>query len=140
TLNDIQPYDWTKYLRDRLDGHGSLIGGIASHGWKLVYTDQPSAAVKAMEARRHFANLAYSLGLAVGKGGQIADVLWDSPAFKAGLSPAMTIVAVNGREFDPDALKDAVTAAKGNSQPIQLLVKNFDEYKTIDIDYHDGLK
>lgn len=140
TLNDIQPYDWAKYLRDRLDGHGPLIGGIASHGWKLVYTDQPSAAVKAMEARRHFANLTYSLGVTVGKGGQIADVMWDSLAFKAGLSPAMTIVAVNGQEFDPDALKDAVTAAKSSNQPIQLLVKNFDQYKTIEINYHDGLK
>jgi predicted metalloprotease with PDZ domain len=68
-------------------------------------------------------------------------VLWDGPAFKAGLSPSMTVIAVNGRDYDPDALKDAVTAsAKDKSQPLELLVKNFDEYKTIRIDYHDGLK
>jgi len=141
TLNAIAPYDWATYLRDRLDGHGPLTGGLASHGWKLVYTDTPSAAVKAFEARRHFADLTYSLGVAVGKGGQIADVLWDGPAFKAGLAPSMTIVAVNGHDYDADALKDAVTAAaKDKSQPIELLVKNFDEYRTIRIDYHDGLK
>jgi len=141
TLNAIAPYDWASYLRTRLDGHGPITGGFEAHGWKLVYTDQPSAAVKAFEARRHVAELTYSLGVSVGKGGQIGDVLWDGPAFKAGLAPSMTVVAVNGHDYDPDALKDAVTAAaKDKNQPIELLVKNFDEYKTIRIDYHDGLK
>ncbi len=141
TLNDIAPHDWAKYLRTRLDGHGPLIGGIESHGWKLVYTDKPSEAVKAIEARRHSADLTYSLGVSIGKAGSINDVLWDGPAFKAGLSPSMTVIAVNGRDYDADALKEAVTAsAKDKSQPIELLVKNFNEYKTIRIDYHDGLK
>ena len=67
-------------------------------------------------------------------------MLWDGPAFNAGLSPGMTIVAVNGQSYDPDGLKDAVAAAKDSSQPIELLVKNFDEYQTIRIDYHGGLK
>jgi len=141
TLNDIQPFDWADYLRSRLDGHGPLIGGIEGHGWKLVYNDKPSAAVKAVEARRHFADLTYSLGLSIGKDGAINDVLWDGPAFKAGISPGMTVVAVNGHDYDADALKDAVTAAeKDRNQPVELLVKNFDEYKTVRIDYHDGLK
>jgi predicted metalloprotease with PDZ domain len=140
TLNDVAPYDWAKYLRERLDGHGSLTGGLASHGWKLVYTDKPSAAVKAMEERRHSADLTYSIGLAIGKGGDISDVLWDGPAFNAGIAPGMTVIAVNGQDYDPDALKDAVTAAaKDKSQPIELLVKNFNEYKTVRIDYHAGL-
>jgi predicted metalloprotease with PDZ domain len=140
TLNDLSPYDWKSYLRTRLDGHGPLTGGLESHGWKLVYNDKPSAAVKAFEARRHTADLTYSLGVSIGKDGAIGDVLWDGPAFNAGLSPGMSIVAVNGQSYDPDALKDAVTAAKGGSQPIELLVKNFDQYQTIRIDYHDGLK
>jgi predicted metalloprotease with PDZ domain len=141
TLDGIAPYDWAKYLRTRLDGHGPLIGGLESHGWKLVYTDKPSDAIKAIEARRHSANLTYSLGVSVGKGGQIADVLWDGPAFKAGLSPGMSIVAVNGHDYSSDDLREAVTAAaKDKNQPIELLVKNFDEYKTLRIDYHGGLK
>lgn len=141
TLNGITPYDWASYLRTRLDGHGPLTGGLASHGWKLVYNDKPSDAVKAIEAFRHTADLMYSLGVSVGKEGALIDVLWDSPAFNAGISPGMSIVAVNGHSYDPDALRDAVTAAaKDNSQPIELLVKNFDEYKTIRIDYHGGLK
>ena len=141
TLNDITPYDWATYLRERLDGHGPLIGGFEANGWKLVYNDKPSAVTKAVEARLGGANLTYSLGVSVGKGGDIADVLWDGPAFKAGLSPGMKLVAVNGKEYSSDAIKDAVTAAaKDKNQPVELLVKNFDEYKTIRIDYHDGLK
>ncbi len=141
TLNDITPYDWTTYLRERLDGHGPLIGGFEANGWKLVYNDKPSAVTKAVEARMGGANLTYSLGVSVGKGGDIADVLWDGPAFKAGLSPGMKLVAVNGKEYSSDAIKDAVTAAaKDKNQPVELLVKNFDEYRTIRIDYHDGLK
>lgn len=140
-LNKIQPYDWASYLRTRLDGHGPLIGGLEGHGWKLVYTDKPSDAVKAVEQRHHSANLTYSLGISVGKDGSVGDVLWDGPAFKAGLSPGMKVIAVDGHDYDSDALKDAVTAAaKDKSQPIELLVKNFDEYKTVKIAYHDGLK
>jgi predicted metalloprotease with PDZ domain len=53
----------------------------------------------------------------------------------------MKIIAVNGAEYSADALKDAVTAAaKDKSQPVELLVKNFDSYKTVRVDYHDGLK
>ena len=141
TLDGIAKFDWARFLRERLDGHGPLINGIAEHGWKLVYTDKPSDAIKAIEARRGNADLTYSLGVSVAKDGSIADVLWDGPAFKAGLSPAMKIVAVNGTEYSADALKDAVTAAvKDKSQPVELLVKNFDSYKTVRVDYHDGLK
>ena len=141
TLNDVQPFDWAGYLRSRLDGHGPLIGGIESHGWKLVYNNQPSAMVKAVEMRRHAADFSYSLGVSVGKDGEIGDVLWDGPAFKAGMSPGMTVIAVNGHDYNSDALKDAVTAsAADKTQPVELLVKNFDEYKTVRIDYHDGLK
>jgi predicted metalloprotease with PDZ domain len=140
TLNGITPYDWATYLHERVDGHKGDLEGIERSGWKLVYTDKPSDAVKAAEGRRHYTDLTYSAGFAVSSKGDIADVLWDGPAFNAGLSPGMHIVAVNGKEFDGDALKDAVTAAKGTSAPIELLVKNFDQYRTIKIDYHEGLK
>ena len=141
TLNGIAAYDWISYLHARLDGQGPLIGGLASHGWKLVYTDQPSDAVKAVEAMTHNTDLTYSLGLTIDKEGSLDDVLWDSPAFKADLSPAMKIIAVNEKTYSADALKDAVTAAaKDGGQDIALLVRDFNEYKTIHIDYHGGLK
>ena len=141
TLNGIKPYDWASFLRSRLDGHGPLIGGLEKHGWKLVYTDQPSDAAKAIEARRHTVDLTYSLGLSVGKDGSINDVLWDGPAFKAGIGPSMKIVAVDGNEYSADAMKDAIGAsAKDKSKPVELLIKEFDSYRTVRIDYHGGMK
>jgi predicted metalloprotease with PDZ domain len=140
TLNGIAPFGWADYLRSRLDGHGPLIGGLEAHGWKLVYTDEPSSAVKAIEGFRQSADLTYSLGISPGRTGELGDVLWDSPAFKAGLSPAMTLVAVDGRAYSAETLKEAVTAAKTGKEPIELLVKDFDEFKTVRIDYHGGLK
>ena len=142
TLNQVQPFDWASFLRQRLDYVGTELPerGIERSGWKLVYTDQPNTMDKAMEQVRHGVNLAYSLGLSAGSNGQIYDVQWNGPAFQAGLVPGLTIVAVNGKAYSPDVLKDAVTAAKGGTAPIELLVKNVDTYGTYRVDYHDGLK
>lgn len=140
-LNGIEPFGWAAYLRDRLDGHGPWIDGFAAHGWKLVYTGEPSAAAKAMGAARHGVDLTYSLGLTVNQTGGLVDVLWDGPAFKAGLAPGMALIAVNGHAYTEAALKAAVTAAaKDPHAPIDLLVRNFDEFQTLRIAYHEGLR
>jgi predicted metalloprotease with PDZ domain len=141
-LDKIQPYDWKTFLRTRLDGHDKITDGIAASGWKLVYTDEQSDAAKAMMkgSRFHGVDMTYSVGFSASGEGEIRDVRWDGPAFKAGLAPGMTVVAVNGKEFGEDAMQQAVKDAKGNDKPIELLVKNFDEYKTLRVDYHDGLK
>ncbi|WP_115720086.1 M61 family metallopeptidase [Gallaecimonas mangrovi] len=140
TLNGIEKYDWAKFLNARLKGHVNLSDSLKDQGWKVVYNDKPSDAVKAIEGRYKATDFTYSLGFSVSKKGTMRDVVWDSPAFNAGLGPSMTIVAVNGTEFSGDTLKDAVTAATKNKAPIELLVKSFDKYETIKIDYHAGLK
>jgi predicted metalloprotease with PDZ domain len=142
TLNQVQPFDWATFLRARLDYTGPNLPekGIDRGGWKLVYTDKPNAATKAMESIRHGANMAYSIGLSASSSGSIYDVQWNGPAFKAGLVPGLTIVAVDGKDFSSERLKDAVKAAKTGSAPITLLVKNIDVYNTVSIDYHGGLR
>jgi predicted metalloprotease with PDZ domain len=72
--------------------------------------------------------------------GTLTAVEWDGPAFKAGLTAGTQIVAVNGEAYDADSLKEAVTAAKGDPAPIQLLVKEQNLYRTVAVDYHDGLR
>jgi predicted metalloprotease with PDZ domain len=74
--------------------------------------------------------------------GQISDVLWDSPAFKAGIGAGMKLIAVNGHDFgaNDDVLKNAIQEAKTSKAPIALLVRNQDTYTTYQVDYHDGLK
>lgn len=147
-LNKIVPYDWASFLRERLDGHGDLADGLKLEGWKLVYKSEESKAAKAVMAsfQKRYpkfaggADFTYSAGFSASAKGDLRDVRWDGPAFKAGLAPGMTIVAVNGTDFSPDAMKQAIKDAQGNNQPIKLLVKDFNEYKTLDVDYHGGLK
>ena len=139
TLDGVMKHDWATFLRDRLDGKVPLTGGIEDAGWKLVYKDEPSALAKSYGSRGG-ADFVYSLGLSLDKEGEIGDVRWDSPAFNAGLGTGTTVIAVNGQAYDKDVLEDAVKAAKDSKAPIQLMVKEFDRYRTVDIQYHDGLR
>jgi hypothetical protein len=50
------------------------------------------------------------------------------------------LVAVNGRKFDPDLLRDALKAGKGNGPNLELLVMNGDYFKTFTLNYHEGEK
>ena len=139
TLNGVMPYDWASFLRERLDGKKGLTGGIEAAGWKLVFKDTPSAYAKA-NARWGGADFVYSLGLSLGKDGGIGDVRWDSPAFNAGIGSGATVVAVNGQAFSADALEEAVKANTDGKAPIELLVKEFDRYRTVKLDYRGGLR
>ena len=141
TLNELAPYDWQAFLRQRLDANAPPLDGLAASGWQLVYDESPTASYKNQEAEDKLSDFTWSLGLAVKeKDGAISAVRWDGPAFAAGVSSGSTLVAVDGREYKPDRLKDAIKAAQTGTQPIELLVKHGDLYRTVRVDYHDGPK
>ncbi|MGN6208242.1 M61 family metallopeptidase [Asticcacaulis sp.] len=147
TLNSVYAYDWDSFLKARVYGYGqnndgaAPTDGITRGGYKLVYQETPTDYFKSLESLRKYSNLNYSIGFSVsGKDNSIMSELWDSPAFKAGLTPGMTLVAVNGKAFDMDLLKKAITDAKTGTDPIELIVKSDDNYKTVKIDYHGGLR
>jgi len=117
----------------------AVAGGIEAAGWKLVYGDTPSAYYKAMMKGRG-ASFIYSLGLSLDGNGRIGEVRWDSPAFNAGLGSGMQVLAVNDLQYSADELEEAVRAAKDGKQPIRLLVKDMDVYRTLAIDYRGGLR
>jgi predicted metalloprotease with PDZ domain len=85
-------------------------------------------------------SFAYSLGFVVDNKGNVMDVTWGSPAFKAGITLGTQIIAVTGDDYDADGLKDAITGAKSDMAPIALLLKRNDAYHTVSIPYHDGLR
>jgi predicted metalloprotease with PDZ domain len=87
-------------------------------------------------------DLTYSGGLTVGMDGKVGSVLWDSPAFNAGITIGTEIVAVNGRKFDEEGmgLKQAIRdAAAGGASP-ELLIHDGDVYRTVRLDWHGGLR
>lgn len=139
-LNQVLPYDWRKFLRDRLDtyGPGAPLGGIINGGWKLVYTDKPSEFTKAVAKARKFVDARFSVGLSLDDKGGIHDVIYGSPAWNAGIAPGSTLLAVNGRKFDPDILLDALKAGKAANAKLELLVSNGDFYDVHEVNYHGG--
>ena len=82
----------------------------------------------------------YSIGIDLNSKGTITDSVKGMAAENAGLAPGMKVIAVNGREYSADVLRAAIKAAKGTSEPIELLTENGEFYKTYKVDYHDGLK
>ena len=49
-------------------------------------------------------------------------------------------MSVNGHAYSEDALKEAITAAKGGAQPIRLIVKRGEEVGPVDIRWNGGLR
>ena len=108
--------------------------------YRLIYSDTPSDYAKASETRRRVTDLSYSLGLSIGRDNKLTDVVWEGPAFAAGLTVGTEILAVGGLSFNGDRLKDAVKSAKTGMEPIELIVKNGDRFRTLRIPYHGGLR
>ena len=80
------------------------------------------------------------IGIDLNSKGTIIDSVKGMAAENAGLAPGMKVIAVNGREYSADALRAAIRAAKGTSDPIEFLIENGEFYKTYKVDYHQGLK
>ncbi len=140
TLNEVVPYDWRGFWTERLTnyGPGAPLGGIEGSGWKLTYDDTPSEMLSNAGGMFHFVPAGLALGLELRDDGGITDAIEGEVSAKAGIGPGMKVVAVNGRRFSPEVLRDAIKAAKGTTAPIDLLVENTDYFKTYKLDYHGG--
>jgi predicted metalloprotease with PDZ domain len=141
TLNDVAPYDWRSFLLTRLnstDFHAPL-GGIERGGWNLVYGGRPNAFLKDFEQVRKVTEMGYSIGLRLNEDGRIADVIEGMSASQAGIGPGMKLIAVNGKAYSADVLRDAVSATK-NGGHLELLIDNEGQLETHKLDYHEGEK
>ena len=141
-LNRVVPYDWRGYLQRRVYDIAAEppLEGITKGGYRLIFTEEPTKWIKSGEKNAKNNDLTYSGGFVVGNDGKISSVLWDGAAFNAGLSIGSELVAVNGRKFDGDALKDAIRAAAGNGPAVDLLIHDGDVYRTVKLDWHGGLR
>ena len=149
-LNTVAPFDWDSFLKSRVyDLHPAVpLDGITRGGYQLVYTDTPVAWVEKAEAAGGYADFSTSLGFSIGSPrddnsknpGALSNVWWNSPAFKAGVTPDMQLLAVNGTAYTPAVLKQAIVAAENDTKPIDLTFMRGNQLKTIAIDYHRGLR
>ena len=139
-LNQIVPYDWRGFWTERLTNHGpgAPLGGIAGSGWKVVYDETQSEMERGAEISSHGVNAAYSIGLEMREDGAITDTIEGMAAAKSGIGPGMKLIAVNGRKYSPEVLRDVLKAGNGGTAPLELLVENTEYYRTYKLDYHGG--
>jgi predicted metalloprotease with PDZ domain len=146
-MNTVQAYDWAGFFHTRVYEVSPSVpeNGFTQGGYRLVYNDNESDWMKKGESVRG-ASFAISLGFSVRAAGSpdssggLESVVWDSPAFKAGVTPDMQLQAVNDQKYTPTALREAILAAEKTKDPIKLLFKRGDEFVTISLDYHGGMR
>ena len=141
-LNSVLPYDWASFLHQRIDAVNvdAQTSGLTRGGYRLVFTDRQNDLEKSADERRKLTSLTYSAGLSLDKDGEIKDVLWNGPAFVAGLAPGNRIIAVNELAFDVNEFKAIVKAAQTATAPISLIVRQGDRFRAVRLDYHGGLR
>ncbi|HET7268244.1 MAG TPA: M61 family peptidase [Oleiagrimonas sp.] len=148
-LDAVQPYDWGSFLHGWLNGVGNevpLLSGIRRSGWKLVYTDKPSRYQLALqnvgngELSPMGVNAMFSVGLFVDRKGNIRDVLWHGPAFKAGLAPGMKLTAINGHAYSTDVLRRQIAQAHKGTGAIEFRARGDGITRTYTVHYDGGLK
>ena len=142
TLNGVVPYDWSAFLTQRIKtpGQPAPIAGLTQGGYRLVWKDKPNSYDEGRMADGKYSNFFYSLGFNLDSDGKVTSTRWDGPAFNAGVVNTTQVVAVNDVAYSADELKAAITAAKGGKEPIRLLVKRGDTFRTAAIDWHGGLR
>jgi predicted metalloprotease with PDZ domain len=149
SLNTVQAYDWAGFFRTRVYEVSPNVpeNGFTQGGYRLVYNDNEPEWLKKAEIARG-ASFATSLGFMVkseensgpDSHGSLDSVLWDSLAFKAGITPDMQLQAVNDQKYSATRLREAILAAEKTKEPINLLLKRGEEFVTVSLDYHGGMR
>jgi predicted metalloprotease with PDZ domain len=141
-LNAVEPYDWAGFLRSRVYELAPRVpeDGITRGGYRLTFTDTPPDWLKRGSRPDADVSFATSLGFTVKDTGELGNVWWGSPAFKAGITPDMRVAAVNGSAFNLDVLRAALVDAEMDPAPIRLLLQRGSEFQTVEISYHGGLR
>ncbi|MBS0373727.1 MAG: M61 family metallopeptidase [Proteobacteria bacterium] len=140
-LEAVQPHDWRGFWRERLATiHvGAPLGGLDASGWRLSYGAGPNAMHAAHEAEDREWNLQYSLGATLGaEDGLLTDIVPGSPLDAAGAAPGSHLVAVNGRKWSKESLRDVLAHPQAEGEILALLVEKDGEYRTLELRYADG--
>ncbi|HJS92053.1 MAG TPA: hypothetical protein VJ738_18945 [Steroidobacteraceae bacterium] len=148
-LAAVQPYDWAGFLRGWLQAVGQqvpLLSGIEASGWRLVYTDKPNRYQVALEnvgqgeLEGKGVDEMFSVGLFLDNAGKVEDVLWDGPAFKAGLAPGMKLSSIDGQPYSTQVLRAEVIHAQKSGEPLRIQAQDDGTVELHTVHYDGGLK
>lgn len=142
TLNAVAPYDWAGFLAERVDRPTREVtkAGFTLGGYRLVYGSSPASTDAAREATGKFTDQSFGVGLVVNNSGDVTSTVWDSAAFRAGITIGTKIIAVNGEEYGAKAFLQALREASDGKRPLSLIIKQGRRYRTISLDYSGGIR
>lgn len=122
-LNSLVAFDWNSFLQRHLLTHSTaeVMAGLTRAGWRLVYTPIPTESFQQEEQEAGVTDVSTSVGFQVRGNGILKSVVWNGPAFQAGLAPGGKVIRVNGETFTPSVLLAAIQAS--NRSPIKLFVR-----------------
>lgn len=141
TLNQVQPYDWNKFLTDRVVAVApkAPLNGVLNGGYRIVYKPERNDYQKTSEGVRKAFDFAYSIGLTIKDSGDILDVKLGSPAYLAKMPSNGKLIAVNQRQFTEQLLRETLQdGPKNPTKPLELMIKDGEFYRNFTLDYHGG--
>jgi predicted metalloprotease with PDZ domain len=141
TLNRIAEFDWRAMFAHLITEtrSGAPLAGIERGGYRLVFRAEPNAYTQGSAEITGATDLSFSIGLTTDGTGKISDVLWDGPAFTLGIISGSSILAVNGRKFSIEILKQAI-AETLSGQKLRLIVESGRWIRELTFDYDGGLR
>jgi predicted metalloprotease with PDZ domain len=141
TLQGIAAYDWQSFFERHLtERHEDApVDGIARGGYRLVFRAEPSSFETSSRTVFGTTDHNSSVGFSVDKKGELKDVLWEGPAFLAGLTKGSTILAIGGRAFNLDVL-DAAIVATAAEMPLAMTAKHGQHVRPVTISYTGGAR
>jgi len=139
-LDAVATYDWRGFFQARVmrAAERAPLGGIVGGGYKLAFSEKPNAQSRARETTRKLHEARYSLGVVLDEHDTVLDATPGMPAAAAGLAPGMHIVAIDGRRFSADVLREAIARGKKTTAPLDLLVESDDFFRSVSVDWHGG--
>jgi predicted metalloprotease with PDZ domain len=119
-------------------GEHAPLGGIERGGYRLVYNDERNQLLEDMEnGDAELTDAGSSIGIRVNEEGEVQDAIPGTPAYAAGVAAGMKVIAVNGRRFSPDVLRDAL---RSKGATMTLLIENQEFFDQVSFPYEGGLK
>jgi predicted metalloprotease with PDZ domain len=133
--------DWHGLVRRRVESPQADFDATVAEriGYRFHLTSQAPPIPDATFHQRPGVDAYDSLGMFLKTTGEVADLLLDSPADRARLSPGMRILGVNDRTWSPENLAEALATSR-DQRPIELLIADADVLRTIQLHYYDGPK
>jgi predicted metalloprotease with PDZ domain len=138
-LRAVADLDWDSLIRRRVESFQEQYDPsvVSLLGYEFSLKRQTPNIPAATFRRQSGIDVLDSLGMVIGRDGNVQNLLIGSPADRARFGPTMKIIGVNGLKWSGPRLLEALVKSQ-DRRPINLLVEDGDELRTIQLHYYEG--